>query len=233
MFCLVFFVACSACKKDNERQPDKTYNPDVSPARFTASTTINNPYFPLEMGKKYIFEGQTEDGLARLEITRLTETKTIMGIACVVVSAKEWIDGKLYEDTRDWYAQDNEGNVWYFGEAVDFYNEDGTIKDHHGSWEAGVDGALPGILMPTNPSIGMRYRQEYYFNEAEDEAEVVEAGITVTTPFGTFDNCLKTKDFTALEPKVLEYKFYAPGIGTVKELNAESGEEILLIDIEE
>lgn len=232
-FFSLFFLACAACKKEDARQPDTTYNPDVSPAKFTNSTTITNPFFPLTPGKKYIYEGQTDEGLEHVEIVRLAETKTVMGIACVVISAKEWKDGILYEDTHDWYAQDNDGNVWYFGESVDFYNPDGTLKDHHGSWEAGVDGALPGILMPANPAVGMRYRQEYYFNEAEDEAEVLATGVSVTTPFGTFEGCLKTKDFTALEPDVLEYKFYAPGIGTVKEMDVESGEEIVLIDIEE
>jgi hypothetical protein len=226
----VFMIA--ACKKDVERQPDETYNPEILPANFTNSTTLTNPYLLFEPGKKYIYEGQTEDGLERVEVQRLATTKIIMGITCIVVNDKAWLDGNLIEDTDDWYAQDNDGNVWYMGEDVDNYNADGSLKDHAGSWEAGVDGAKPGIVMLANPQPGMTYRQEYYFNEAEDEAEVLELGLNVTVPFGSFSNCLKTREWTELEPDVSENKFYAPGIGLVKEVNATDNEEIVLIEVQ-
>jgi hypothetical protein len=228
---IVLAVGCSACKKDNERVKDTTYQPDVNPAKFSNSTVFTNPFFPFEDGKTYVFEGQTEDGLEHVEVKRTTKTKVVMGITCVVINDKVWLDGKLIEETDDWYAQDNDGNVWYFGEDVDNYNLDGSLKNHAGAWEAGVDGAQPGIIMLADPKVGMKYREEYYFNEAEDEAEVVEVGVSVTIPYGTFDNCIKTRNWTELEPDVLENKFYAPGIGVIKEVNVSDKEEIALIDI--
>ena len=217
-----------ACKKDETRQPDTSYHPEILPANFTNSTVVDNPYFPLEFGKKYIYEGQTSDGFERIEVQRLSTSKTIMGIACVVVNDKVWMDGKLREDTEDWYAQDNDGNVWYMGEYVTDYNPDGTVKDHSGSWEAGVDGAKPGINMLADPKVGMAYRQEYYFDEAEDEAEVTEAGLTVTIPLGTYANCIKIKEWTDLEPGITGFKTYAPGVGIVKD-----GDDVVLKEIQQ
>ena len=231
----ILATACiiSACKKDQERQPDETYNPQILPANFTSSTTLTNPYLLFDPGKKYIYEGQTEDGTERVEVQRLAATKVIMGITCIVVNDKVLLDGNLIEDTDDWYAQDNEGNVWYMGEEVDNFNSDGSLRDHVGSWEAGVDGAKAGIIMLANPQPGMAYRQEYYFNEAEDEAEVLELGLNVTVPFGAFSNCLKTREWTDLEPDVNENKFYAPGIGLVKTVNVTDNEEEVLIEIQQ
>lgn len=223
----------AACKKDKERQPDETYNPEILPANFTNSTTLTNPFLLFEPGKKYIYEAQTEEGLERTEVQRLVATKTILGITCIIVSDKVWLEGILIEDTEDWFAQDNDGNVWYMGEEVDNYNPDGSLRDHAGSWEAGVDGAKPGIVMLADPQPGMTYRQEYYFNEAEDEAEVLELGLNVTVPFGSFTNCLKTHEWTELEPDVNENKFYAPGIGLIREENVEDGEEGVLIEIQQ
>ena len=232
---LYFIVILSfACKKNGpDRQPDTSYNPTISKANFSNSTNLTNSYFPYAAGKKYVYEGQTPDGLERIEEQRLATTKTIMGITCVIVNFKEWIDGKLVEETWDWYAQDNDGTVWYFGEAVDNYNSQGTIKNHEGSWEAGVDDAKPGIIMPANPSVGMKYREEYYFNHAEDEAEIIGTSLTVSIPFGTFNNCIQTRNFTMLEPDQIENKFYAPGIGLVKEINlTDNNAEIRLIAIQ-
>lgn len=220
------------CKKDNNRVMDTTYMPDVSTAKFTNSTTITNPYFPAVEGKKYIYEGQTEDGLERVEEQRLTTTKTILGIACIIVHFKEFLNGTMIEETWDWYAQDNDGNVWYFGEAVDNYAMNGTLQDHGGSWEAGVDGAQPGTIMPANPKTGFAYREEYYFNHAEDQAEIIATGQTVTVPLGTYVNCIKTKNWTELEPDQLEHKFYAPGVGMVKEINVNDNTEIVLKSIQ-
>ncbi|MEJ7741010.1 MAG: hypothetical protein WKF97_26630 [Chitinophagaceae bacterium] len=138
----------------------------------------------------------------------------------------------MIEKAIDWYAQDNEGNLWYFGEAVDNYNSNGTLKDHAGSWEAGVDGAQPGTIMPANPKAGMAYREEYYFNHAEDRAEVIATGQTVVIPFGTYENCIKTRNWTELEPDLNENKLYAPGIGLVKEVNLKDNTEINLIAIQ-
>lgn len=233
----IFLMAASilsltACKKDSIRTIDSTYKPDVNPSKFTNSTNISNPYFPVTAGKKYIYEGQTQDGLEHIEEQRLNSTKTIMGITCIVVNFKAYLNGTLIEEAWDWYAQDDSGNVWYFGEAVDNYNTNGTLKDHAGSWEAGVDGAQPGTIMPANPQTGMAYREEYYFNHAEDEAEVTGTGLTVTIPLDTYNNCIKTRNWTDLEPDLNENKFYAPGIGLVKEENVTDNEEIRLIAVQ-
>lgn len=231
LFAALLLIAAS-CKKDAARVKDESYQPDMNPAKFTNSTTLTNPYFPMEAGKKYIFEAQTEDGKERIEVQRLAATKVVMGITCVIVNDKVWLNNVLIEDTDDWYAQDNDGNVWYLGEEVDNFNADGSFKDHHGSWEAGVDGAQPGIVMLADPQVGMTYRQEYYFNEAEDQGEVIALGQTVVTPYGTFTNCVKTHDWTELEPDLNENKFYAPGIGLVKAINVTDNEEENLIDIQ-
>ena len=229
---LILIAAFFACKKDETRQKDDTYKPVIQVSDFTGSTNFTNIYMPFEPGKTYVFEGQTADGKEHIEVKRLAETKTIMGITCIVVNDKAWLDGVLIEETNDWYAQDNAGTVWYFGEEVKNYNPDGTFKDTGGSWKAGDDGAQPGIVMPADPKPGLKYRQEYYFNEAEDEAEVLETGLTVTVTHGTFQHCLKTRDFTALEADLNENKFYAPGIGVVKEVNITDNETLELIDIQ-
>ncbi len=229
---LALFLSTS-CKKDEVvRLIDLTYQPDITPVRFLNSTEITNTYFPAPVGKTYIYEGHTGDGLERIEEKRLTSTKTIQSIECVIVNFKAYLNGILIEEAFDWYAQDNDGTVWYFGEAVDNYNPDGTFKDHAGSWEAGVDGAKPGIIMPANPTLGLAYREEYYFNEAEDEAEITSVNLNVSIPFGIFTNCIRTSNWTELEPDANENKFYAPGIGLVKEENVTDGEEILLISIQ-
>jgi hypothetical protein len=232
LFAAIVLISCGSCKKDPARQPDLTYNPVVLPANFKNPTNLTNPYFPVAPGKKYIYEGQTSDGLEHIEEQRLTTTKTIMGITCIIVNYKAYLNGKLIEEAWDWYAQDDNGTVWYFGEDVNNYNTNGVLTDHNGSWEAGVDGAKPGTIMPANPQVGVKYREEYYFNHAEDEAEVTGTGLTVTIPFGNYNNCIKTRNFTVLEPDLNENKYYAPGIGLVKEENVADKEEIRLIAIQ-
>jgi len=222
-------VVTTACKKETTHKPDTSYNPEISSADFTNSTSLTNPYFQYQPGKKYIYEGQTEDGFEHTEDSLLGETKQIMGINCATVQDKVWLDGKLEEFTYDWYAQDNSGNVWYFGEDVTSYNADGSVKDHEGAWEAGVDGAKPGYAMLADPQVGNEYRQEYYFNVAEDEAMVIERGLTVTVPYGTFQNCIKIKETTVLEPDVIGYKYYSPGIGQVSEEEGNSLSKLIKI----
>ncbi|MCU7549110.1 hypothetical protein OCK74_08285 [Chitinophagaceae bacterium LB-8] len=229
----ILMLLLGSCKKDYFKPPQNgKYKPDVRPERFTNSTHITNPWTPYEPGKKYIFEGKSEEGQERIIEQRLNTTKKILNITCVIVDFKAYVDGKLAEQASDWYAQDNDGTLWYFGEKVNNYNEDGTLKDHEGSWEAGVDGAQPGIIMLAKPKKGISYLEEYYLNHAEDEAEVLETGITVTTPLGTFNDCIKTKNFTRLEPDIIEYKYYAPGYGVIKEMNQTEKEEIFLKAIE-
>jgi hypothetical protein len=197
-----------------------SYDPVIDPQNF--SGPIDNPYFPLVPGTTFLYEGVSEDGPERNEMTVTNDTKVIMGVACVVVWDRVWLTGDLVEETYDWYSQDNDGNVWYFGEdSKELAN--GVVVSTEGSWEAGVDGAKPGIVMLAEPKIGDEYRQEYYKGEAEDMAEVLALDVTVTVPYGSYVNCLQTKDWTPLEKDVAEQKFYASGIGLVEEFVVEGG----------
>jgi hypothetical protein len=140
------------------------------------------------------------------------------------------LDGELIEDTFDWFAQDIDGNVWYLGEDTKEY-ENGEVVTTEGSWEAGVDGAEAGIVMLANPQVGDAYRQEWYPGHAEDVAEVVSLNEEVTVPFGTFTNCLQTRDFSTLEPELNEFKYYCTSVGAVTlEVVIDSGERVELID---
>jgi len=190
------------------------YSPAIDPAAF--STTIDNPYFPLLPGTHTIYEAHTPDGLQQTttEVTR--DTKTIMGVETVVVHDTVDVDGKTTEDTFDWYAQDHAGNVWYFGEATKAINEDGTV-DTKGSFEGGVSGALPGIIMPGHPQVGDQYRQEYAKGVAEDTGEVVSLTGSETTPLtGPVGDLLVTKDADLLDPTApAENKYYARGVGLI------------------
>jgi hypothetical protein len=184
----------------------KAYEPRINPADFT--TTIDNKYFPLKPGTTFIYEGGAEHG----EMAVTSDTKKVMGVECVVVDDKAWEDGKVIERTYDWFAQDKKGTVWYFGEDTKEY-ENGKVVSTKGSWEAGVDGAKPGIIMQADPKVGETYRQEYYEGEAEDMAKVLDLNESVTVPYGSFDHVLVTKEWTPLEPGLVEHKYYAPGVG--------------------
>jgi hypothetical protein len=154
-----------------------------------------------------------------------------MGVECVVVEDRVTEGGELTEKTYDWYAQDNKGNVWYFGEDSTEY-DNGKVKSTEGSWEAGKDGAEPGIIMPADPKIGETYRQEYYKGEAEDMARALKLNGSVEVSYGSFKNVLVTDEWTPLEKNVAEHKFYAPGVGNVKEIATKGPQETLtLIDV--
>ena len=237
---IVCFVIIASCKKslsDNAREQmssiseRKITDVNFNPGNFSNSTLLTNNYFPYRIGRKYIFEGETPDGLERTEIQRIDAVKVVNGINVAVIRDIVWVDDILEEDTRDWFAQDDDGNVWYMGEEVDNYNPDGTIHDHEGAWEAGVNGAIAGIIMLADPEPGDSYQQEFTEGTAEDEAKVVALGLTVQVPFNTYFNCLKTKEWTDLEKGSIDYKFYAPGMGLVKEQKRNASLE--LVDIEE
>ena len=194
---------------------------NLDPAEFT--TQIDNPYFPLLPGDRYVY--RETDGKAKQRVVLSVSDRTEQianGITARVVHDRVASKRKVIEDTFDWYAQDSDGNVWYLGEdTVECKN--GKIKNHSGSFEAGVDGAQPGVIMPANPAPGLKYRQEYYAGEAEDKAEVLSVNEQVESPFGHFTNALLTKDLVPLEPKVSEYKVYAPGIGLVVAVKTSGG----------
>jgi hypothetical protein len=184
----------------------------LEPADFVAE--IDNPYWPMAPGSRWVYrETDGKGGVQRVVVTVTDRTKTIQGIEATVVHDVVSEDGEVIEDTYDWFAQDRWGNVWYLGEDTTEY-EDGKTSTA-GSWEAGVDGAQAGVVMPAQPEVGLAYRQEYYAGEAEDAGEILSLDEQVEVPFGAFDGVLQTKDWTPLDPKILEHKFYAKGIGPV------------------
>ena len=194
----------------------QTYRPEIDPAGFT--TEISNDYMPLVPGTVFIFEGDGE----RVETAVTAKTRTVMGIDTVVVRDRAFEDDTLVEDTLDWFAQDAAGNVWYFGEDT-AECDNGKIASRHGAWEAGVDGAQPGVVMLAQPQVGAFYRQEFLRGEAEDVARVLDVGATVKSGSSTYRDAIVTEDFTALEPKVVEHKTYAPGIGLIQAKTVKGG----------
>jgi hypothetical protein len=191
------------------------YEPVLDPANFT--TTIDNPYFPLPVGRTLVYRGIKDGQTQEDRVTVTDQTKLVAeGIRARVVSDVATHDGQLLEKTSDWYAQDKQGNVWYLGEDTAAYLPNGKI-DTSGSWEAGVHDAEPGIVMEANPQIPDAYRQEFLSGEAEDTAWVVDRGGSLKVPYGTVKNVLTTLEATRLEPGAYDQKVYAPGIGIVRE----------------
>lgn len=194
--------------------------PEFDPGDFVRHVT--NPLFPLPLGTRLIYRG-TEDGKPEKVITYVTrDHKTILGIPVVVVLDRVFLDGVLKEKTFDWYAQDEDGNVWYFGEDTKEF-ENGKVVSTAGSFEAGKDGARAGIIMRAHPKLGQTTPQEFAAGVAEDKGLVLDLDATATVPYGTFRHCLKQAEFTPLEPAALEHKFYCPGIGIVRERDVRGG----------
>jgi hypothetical protein len=195
---------------------------NLDPKDFT--TRIDNPYWPMDPGTRWTYRETDQEGAQlKVVVTVSDQTKKIAnGVTARVVRDTVTRDGELIEDTFDWYAQDKEGNIWYLGEnTAEFQN--GKLNTKAGSFEAGVDGAQPGIVMPADPQDGMQYRQEYYRGEAEDNGEILSTNEKVRSPFGQFENALLTKDTITIEPNVLQYKLYAKGIGPVVALGVSGG----------
>jgi len=213
-FALVASLA-SACGGD-ECTVDNTYNPAIDPSQFVAA--VDNPLFPLVAGTKLVYMGGDE----HIEVTVMSDRRTILGVSTVVVRDTGTVNGEVIEDTFDWYAQDRDGNVWYFGEDTKEYDH-GKVISTEGTWEGGVDGAKPGILIPAAPVVGQPYRQEYAACNAEDMGQVLAINQTVTVPTGTYTGCLQTRDTTALEPDVEENKYYCPGVGLALSVDVANG----------
>jgi hypothetical protein len=194
----------------------------LNPADFT--TQITNPYFPLVPGSRLVYREQDAQGTLQKGVTHVTKRTRLIanGITARVVHDVVSEDGAPVEKTFDWYAQDSAGNVWYLGEDTKEY-KNGRVASTHGSFEAGVDGAQPGVVMPAAPQVGMTYRQEYYAGQAEDQARVLSLDEQAGVPFGHFTDVLMTKEVNPLEPRHGEYKFYARGVGPVLELTASGG----------
>ena len=202
------------------------YRPVIEPAKFTH--VVSNPWFPLLPGTTATFTEQDGRETRENKITVTRETKTVMGVRCVVVHDTVTRDGALLEDTRAFYAQDRHGAVWIFGEATKEFLSFGRVSTA-GSWEAGIDGAQPGIMMPARPKIGERYRQEYLANVAEDIGQIAALGESVTVPHGAFHDCVRTREWSMLESGTSK-KWYAKGVGLVR-AESTDGEVSTLISV--
>ena len=200
---------------------------DIDPSNFVA--TVTNPWFPLTPGTKLTYKG-IKDGEDAVDVFEVTgQTKLVDGVTCVVIRDNLTLGGTLHERTEDWYVQDRDGNVWYFGEATAELDDAGKVVSTEGSWTAGEDGAAPGIYMPVDPQVGQSMQQEFYPGQAEDHFVVLLTSGSVKVPFGTYKDALLTAEWTPLEPEVLGEKFYAKGVGLVKEFDVAGGQETLAL----
>ncbi len=197
------------------------YHPKIVPTNF--SDHVTNPYMPLVPGTMHVLVGLRDGAATRHEVTVLHQTKVIRGVRCAVIHDLVTQQGIKLEDTIDWYAQDRAGNVWYFGEATKEYSRGGTVVSTEGSWEAGVDGAQPGIAMKANPKPGPTYRQEYRPGVALDLARVLKVERTAQISGRTFHRVLVVHDINPLDPSFHERKWYAPGIGVVRTIKVGGG----------
>lgn len=203
-----------ACSNNPAGPVSPQYNP-ILPTSWSA--TVTNPWFPLTAGTTMQYRAQTSAGLETITVEVLAEKKMIKGVSATLVRDRVYLNNNLVEDTFDWYAQDSDGNVWYLGEAVKDY-ENGVVVSTAGSWEWGVDNALPGIQMWANPAskVGTEYRQEYYKGHAEDWGKVISVNESATVPLGSFANCVTVEERVGLEPnQPHETKTYCSGVGNV------------------
>ena len=225
----VFFaLLMSACSRDEGQPPDASNREAWQPpdgSQFSAK--VDHPLVPLASVPVTTFEGNDRGSEARVESRVLGSADRVAGVPVTVVDVKEYKDGELVEHTLDYYAQDKEGNVWYFGERVDDI-ADGKVVAHSGEWLAGQDGARPGLFMPAHPKVGRDFQQERAPGVAEDRSTVVAVGVEVKTPLKTFSDCIKTKDFAPLD-NATEFKHYCPGVGLVREEGVGSDEWLELV----
>jgi hypothetical protein len=222
----VVIAATVAATHRTEALPPAT----IDPADF--SNPQPNLYFPLDPGRVSRYRG-IEDGERFRERVEVTErTKQILGVTTVVVIDVLHVDGRLAERTEDWYQADNDGTVWYFGEDTAEYDRHGNVISSAGSWEAGVDGARPGVIMPADPRPSDAYFQEFYRGEAEDQGWVVHRREVVRVPYGRVSDVLRTYEWSRLEPAVVVMKQYGPGLGIVRErVVAGEAERLELVDV--
>jgi hypothetical protein len=195
------------------------------PANFPDGATVTNPWFPLIPGTVFTSTG-TKDGKHAIDIVTVTDrTKVIAGVTTRVIDDRTTLDGVLAERTTDYYAQDKAGNVWYLGEDTAELDSRGNVLNREGTWHTGVGGAVPGIYMEADPIVGHAYQQEFYPGHAEDHYEVISLTASVHVPYGAFTNAQRTKEWTPLEPDVLDNKFYVLGIGQVREVAVKGPKE--------
>ena len=196
----------------------------LAPGSSSAATPLNR-WFPLLPGTTFVYEG-TKDGEPTRDVVTVTHrTKVILGFRCTVVTDLLHESGRLAERTSDWYRTDAQGNVWYMGEATAELDAKGRVTSREGSWQAGVDGARGGILMPAHPKVGQTFQPEYYKGHAEDHLQVLSVSASVSVPYAKSKNALLTKEWTPLEPGVIDHKLYIRGVGLVKEQTLKGGNE--------
>jgi hypothetical protein len=213
------FAGARSC---NDPLPQGSEAVMLDPADFVPR--IDNAYWPMAPGTRWVSREFDFEGSQRVTVTVLERTRDSEGIEATVVHDVVSERGELVENTFDWYAQDVCGNVWYLGENTKEY-ENGDVVSTAGSWEHGVDRAMAGVIVPGDPQVGLTYRQEYYAGEAEDAAQIMSLDEQAQVPFGHFHSVLLTKDYTPIEPKVLEYKLYAQGVGPVLVLGVSGGSD--------
>jgi hypothetical protein len=224
MLCVGLGTACAGAGA-SQTTPATAYEPVMDPSAFVAE--VNNPLFPLIPGTTLTYQSGDET----VEFSVLAERKISQGVSTVTVHDVASVNGEVIEDTYDWFAQDRSGAVWYFGEDTKELSG-GAVVSTNGSWEAGVDGAKPGIIIPSAPAVGMVYRQEYFAGVAEDMGEILETDASATVPYGSYTGCLKTRDFTPLDTNLDENKYYCPGVGVVLVIDVVTGQREELVSIE-
>lgn len=189
------------------------YRPAIDPAQFVEK--IDNRYLPLTPGSRWVYQGEVDGERERIELEVTTERKTILGISAVGVRDTNYVNDERTASTTDWYAQDRGGNVWYLGENTQTF-ENGAPAGTEG-WEAGIDGAQPGIFMPAHPTIGTAYRQAFRRGQVEDSAEVLRTGVAHTTGLASYTDVIVIRGWSRLDPEIIEEKYYAPGVGKIYE----------------
>lgn len=199
--------------------------PGGPPGKGGFVSRVDNPWFPLRSGTTNLYRGVKDGQPSRDVFTVTAQTRVIQGVHCTVVRDRLYLRRRLEERTQDWYAQDSAGNVWYFGEATAELNPDGSVKSTEGSWQSGVDGARAGIFMPAHPHPGQSGLQEFYRGHAQDHFRILSLAAHVRTPGASSKAALLTREWTPLEPGVVDHKLYVRGIGTVLEKTVRGGDE--------
>lgn len=216
---------CAACGSDESTTPRAAHE-------RTFVERVDNPWFPLRPGTTLIYRGVKDGEPGRDVVTVTSNVKTIDGMPCTAVLDRLYLRDRLRERTTDWYAQDAEGNVWYCGEATAELDKSGKVTTTEGSWQSGKDGAKAGILMPARPRAGQRFRQEYYKGHAEDHSAVLSTDMSIVVPYTAAAHALQTKEWTPLEPDVLDHKYYIRNVGLAKEESVKGGDERFeLVDV--
>ncbi len=214
----MLFALTLNCGDDDDDDDDDDMTLNFDPEDF--QTTVDNEYFPLTPGTVKTFEGDDGEDDLKVVTTVLAETENVAGVDCTVLKEEEWEDGELVEVSLNWFAQEKStGDVYYFGEAVDEY-EDGEIEGHPGAWRVGDNADAPGMIFPGDPQLGDTFNPEAAPDEAEESAEITETGMDYTTPYGDFTDVIKVEEHDLLEDEV-EWKLYAPGVGLISELYEE------------